>query len=44
MEEGLALCAYIITREYQLNINRIYVLIYSQKLTMKTFKQRKPEI
>ena len=41
MEEGLALCGYIITREYQLNINRIYVL---KNLTMKTFKQRKPEI
>ena len=37
MEEGLALCAYIITREYQLNINRIYVL---KNLTIFSSRKR----
>ena len=37
MEEGLALCGYIITREHQLNINRIYVL---KNLTIFSSRKR----
>ena len=37
MEEGLALCGYIIAREYQLNINRIYVL---KNLTIFSSRKR----